>query len=174
MQLSSSSKVPSAFMRSPSWCSVAGSCPTLWPHGLQHARLSRPLLSTGVCSNSCPLSQWCHLTISSSAAPFSCPQSFPASGSFSVSWLFTSGSQSIGASASAWVLPMNIQDLFPLGLTALISFQSKRVFSSTTFWKHQFFGAQPSLWYNSHIHTWPLGKPCKKKTLLATEDLERI
>ena len=67
-------------MRSPSWCSVAGSCPTLWPHGLQHARLSRPLLSTGVCSNSCPLSQWCHLTISSSAAPFSsCPQSFPVS-----------------------------------------------------------------------------------------------
>ena len=85
--------------------------------------------------------------------------SLPASGSFSLSRLFTSGGQSIGASASASVLPMNIQDWFPLGLTALISLQSKGVFSSTTFWKHQFFGAQPSLWYNSHIHTWLLEKP---------------
>ena len=89
---------------------------------------------------------------------FLLPSIFPSVRSFPMSWLFTSGSPSIGASASAWVLPMNIQDLFPLGLTALISFQSKRVFSSTTFWKHQFFGAQPSLWYNSHIHTWLTGK----------------
>ena len=92
------------------------------------------------CANSCPLSWWCHLTILSSVTPFSsCPQSFPASGSFPMSWLFASGDQSIGASASASVLPMNIQDWFPLGLTSLISLQSKglsRVFSSTTVQKH--------------------------------------
>ena len=95
--------------------------------------------------------------------PFSsCPQSFSASGSFPESWLFTSGGQSIGASASAAVLPMNIQGWFPLGLTSLISLQTKgfsRVFSNTTFQKHQFFGAQLSLWSNSHIHTWLLKKP---------------
>ena len=84
---------------------------SLWPHGLQLTRLPYPSLSTRVCANSCPLSQWCHLTISSSVAPFSsCPQSFPASGSFPMSWLFASGGQSIGASVSASVLPMNIQD----------------------------------------------------------------
>ena len=99
---------------------------SFWPHGPQHARLSCPSLSPGVCSNSCPLSWWCHPTISSSVIPFSsCPQSFPASGSFPVSWLFPSGGQSIGASASTSVLPMNIQDWFPLWLTALISLQSK-------------------------------------------------
>ena len=98
----------------------------LWPHGLQHTRLPCPLLSPGVCSNSCPLSQWCHPTISSSVTPFSsCPQSFPASESFPISWLFASGSQSIGASASTSVLPMNIQGWFPLELTGLISLLSK-------------------------------------------------
>ena len=108
-------------------------------------------------SNSCSLSQWCYPIISSSAAHFSsCFQSFPASGSFQISWLFTSGGQSIGVSASASALPMNIQDWFPLGLTSLISLQSKglsRVFSSTTVWKHQFFSAQPSLWSNSLLHS---------------------
>ena len=116
-----------------------------------------------VYSNSCPLSCWCHPTISSSIVPFSsCLQSFPASGCFPMSWLFTTGGQSIGASASASVLPMNIQDWFPLGLTGWISLQSKglsRVFSNTTAQKHQFFGAQLSLWSNSHIHTWLLEKP---------------
>ena len=117
------------------WCSVTQLCPTLQLHGLQHARLFCPSLSPGVCSNSCPLSQWCHPTISSSVIPFSsCTQSFPASGSFPMSQLFTSGSQSIGASAS--VLPVNIQGWFPLGLTGLISLLSKglsRVFSTPQF-----------------------------------------
>jgi len=120
-------------------------------------RLFCPPLSPGVCSVSCLLSQWCYLTISSSATHFSfCLQFFTASGSFPVSQLFASGSQSIGASASASVLPVNIQGWFPLGLTGLISLQSKglsRVFSSTPVWKHPFFGAQPSLWSNSHICT---------------------
>ena len=116
----------------------------------------------GVCSNSCPLSRWCHPTISSSAVVFSfCPQSFPASRSFPVSWLFTLGGQSIRASDSASVLPMNIQWIFrkvdfPLWLTGLISLLSNglsRVFSSTTIWNHQFSHAQPSLWSNSHICT---------------------
>ena len=133
----------------------------LWPHGLQHTRLPCPLLSPGVCSNSCPLSQWCHPTISSSVTPFSsCPQSFPASESFPISWLFASGSQSIGASASTSVLPMNIQGWFPLELIGLI-LRSKglsMVFSSTTVQKHQFFNAQLSSWFNSHIHTWLLEK----------------
>ena len=97
----------------------------------------------------------------SSVVPFSsCPHPFPASGSFPVSWLFTSGDWSTGASASASVLPVNIQGWFPLELTDLISLHTKglsRVFSSTTIWK-QFFGAQPSLWSNSHIHTWLLEK----------------
>ena len=140
-------------------CSVVSD--SLQPHGLQHTRLPYLLLSPGVCSNSCPLSQWCHPTISPSAAPFSfCPQSFPASQSFPMSWLFTSGGPSIGALAS--VFPMNIQGLFPLGLTGLISLQSKRlsrVFWSIIIWKHQFFGSQPSLWSSSHIHTRLLEKP---------------
>ena len=98
---------------------------SLWPHGLQHARLPR-LSTPGACSNSCPLNWWCHPTISSFVVPFSsCLQSFPGSGSFPISQFFTSGGQSIGASASASVLPMNIQDWFPLGLTGLISLQSK-------------------------------------------------
>ena len=122
---------------------------SLQPNGLQHTRLLCPLLSPGVCSNSCPLSRWCYLTISSSAIPFfSCLQSFPVSGSLPMNWLFASGVQSIGASAS--VLPMNIQGWFPLGLTGLISLQSKglsRVFSNTTVQKHQFF-FRPSLWSN--------------------------
>ena len=115
---------------------VAQSCLTLCdPHGLQHTRLSYPSPTPGTCSNSCPSSQWCHPTISFSVIPFStCLQFFLASGSFPVSQFFTSGGQSIGASASASVLPMNIQDWFPLGWTGLI-LQSKglsRVFSNTT------------------------------------------
>ena len=109
------------------------------------------------------LSKLCHPTISSSIVPFSfCPQSFPASGSFPMSQLFASGGQSIRVSASASVLPMNIQDWFPLGWTSWISLQSKglsRVFSTTTVQKHQFFSAQLSLQSNSHIHLWLLEKP---------------
>ena len=186
---------------------------SLRPHGLQQARPPCPSPIPGVYSNSCPLSQWCHPTISSSVIPFFYLQSFPASGSFPMSWLFASGSQSIRASASvlpmniqgwfllglthfisllskglsrvfssttvkkhqfftsggqstrasalASVIPMSIQDWFPLGLTGWISLQSKglsRVFSNTTVQKHQFFGIQPSLWSNSHIHTWLLEK----------------
>ena len=121
-------------------------------HGLQHARLPCPSPTPGAYSNSCPSSQWCHPTISSSVVPFSsCLQFFPASGSFPMSQFFASGGQSIGVSASASVLPMNIPGWFPLGLTGWISLQSKglsRVFSSTTVWKHQFFGSQ--LWRLSH------------------------
>ena len=135
----------------------------LWPHGLQHTRLSCPSPTPRAYSNSCPLSRWCHPTISSSVVPFSSHlQSFPASRSFPVSQFFTSGGQSFGVSASASVLPMNIQDWFPLGLTGLISLQSKglsRVFSNTTVQRHQFFDTQLSLWTNSPIHTWLLEKP---------------
>ena len=103
--------------------------------------------SPGACSNSCPLSWWCHAIISSSVTPFSsCLQSFPTSGSFPMSWLFASGGQSIGASSAALVLQMNIQDWFPLGMTGYFSLLSKglsRVLSSPTVQKHQFFGAQP-------------------------------
>ena len=123
-------------------------------NGLQHVRLPCPSPSPGACSNSCPLSWWCHPTISSSVAPFSsCLLSFPAS----VSRLFTSGGQSIGASAPASVLPVDIQNWFPFELTGLISLQSKglsRVFFNTTVQKHQFFGAHPCWWSNSPIHTW--------------------
>ena len=129
---------------------------SLRPHGLQHTRLPCPSLSPRVCSNSCPLIQWCHPTIASSIAPFSsCPQSFPAWRSFPVSQLFASGGQSIGASASAWVLPMNIQGWFPLGLTGLISFLSKglsRVFSSTTVWNISSSVRTFFLVYLSHLH----------------------
>ena len=107
---------------------------SLWPHGLQHSRLPCPSPTPGACSNSCPVSRWCHPTISSSVALFSsCPQFFPASGPFPMSQLFASGGQSIGVSASAPVLPMNIQDWFPLGWTGWISLLSKglsRVFSN--------------------------------------------
>ena len=144
------------------WFSCAVMSNSLWPHGLQYARPPCPLRTPGVYSNSCPLSQWCHPTISSSVDPFSCLQSFPASESFQMSQFFTSIGQSIGVSASASVLPMNIQDWFPLGWIGWISLQSKglsRVFSNTTVQKHQFFGTQLSLWSNSHIHTWLLEKP---------------
>ena len=140
-------------------CSVVSD--SLWPHGLQHTRPSCPSPTPGVHSNSCPLSWWCHPALSSSVIPFSsCPQSCPASGSFPMSQLFASCGQSIGALASASVLPMNIQDWFPLEWTGWISLQSKglsRVFSNTTVQKHQFFGAQISSQSNSHIHTWLLG-----------------
>ena len=120
---------------------------SLRPHGLQHARLPCPSPVPRACSNSCPSSRWCHPTISYSVIPFSSRlQSFPASGSFPMSGFFASGGQNIGVSAS--ILPMNIQDWFPLQLTGLISLQSKglsRVFSNTTVQKHQFFGAQLSL-----------------------------
>ena len=139
-------------------CSVA----KLWPHGLQHTKLPCPFLSPWVSSNSCPLSQWCHPAISSFVIPFSShPQSFPPSGSFPLSQHFASDGQSIGASASASVLPMNIQGWFPFRLTGLISLLFKglsRVFSNTTVQKHQFFGTQPSLWSNFHIRTWLLEK----------------
>ena len=135
--------------------------PTLRPHGLQHTRLPCPSPSPRAYSNSCPLHWWCHPTISSSVVSFSSHlQSFPASGSFQISRFFILGGQSIGVSAS--VLPMNIQDWFPLGLTGWISLQSKglsRVFSNTTVQMHQFFSAQLSLWSSSHIHAWLLGKP---------------
>ena len=122
---------------------------SLWPHGLQSARLPCPSPTPGAYSNSCPSSWWCHPTISSSVIPFSsCLQSFPESGSFQMSQFFPSGGQSIGVSASAPVFPMNIQDWSPLGWTSWISLQSKglsRTFSNTTVQKHQFFGAQLSL-----------------------------
>ena len=142
-------------------CSVVSD--SLQPHGLQHTRPPCPSPTPRVYSNVCPLSQCCHPTISSSIVPFSSwLQSFPASGTFQISQLFASGGQSIGVSASASVLPMNTQDWSHLGWTGWISLQSKglsRVFSNTIVQKHQFFGAQPSLWFNSHIHTWPLEKP---------------
>ena len=134
---------------------------SLWPHEPQHTRPPCPSPAPRVYPNPCPLSWWCHPTISSSAVPFSsCPRSFPAPGSFPMGRLIASGDQIIGASAS--VLPMNIQDWFPLGLTALISLLSMgllRVFSNTTVQKHLFFDAQPSLWSSFHMHTWLLEKP---------------
>ena len=187
---------------------------SFWPQGLQHTRLPCPSPSHRVSSNSCPLSWWYHPMISTSVFPFSSRlQSFPERGFFPMSWLFASGGQSIGISASASVLRMTIQDWFPLGLPSMMSLQSKglsRVFSKTSvrkhLWgvrreggsgwgthvdprlihvkvwqkplqyckvislqlikingkkkrKHQFFSAQPSLWINSHIHTWLLEKP---------------
>ena len=124
--------------------SVIQSCPTLQPHELQHARPTCPSPTHRVHPNPCPLSWWCHSTISSSVIPFSsCPQSFPAWGSFPMSQLFTSGGQSIGVGASTSALPMNTQDWSALGWTGWISLQSKghsRVFSNTTVQKHQFFG----------------------------------
>ena len=136
---------------------------SLQPHESQHARPPCPSPTPGVHPNSCPLSQWCHPAISSSVVHFSsCPLSLLALGSFPMSQLFTWGGQNIGISASASVLPMNIQDWFALGWTGWISLQSKglsRVFSNTTVQKHQFFGVQLSLQSNSHINTWPLEKP---------------
>ena len=122
---------------------------SLRPHELKHARPPCPSPTLGVHPNPCPLSWWCHPTISSSVIPFSsCPQSFPASGSFQMSQLFASGGQRIGVSASTSVLPMNTQDWSPLGWTGWIFLQSKglsRVFSNTIVQKHQFFGTQLSL-----------------------------
>ena len=136
---------------------------SLRPHGPQHARPPCPSPTPRAYPNSCPLSRWYDSTISSSVILFSsCLQSFPAPGSFQMSQSFASGGQSIGVLASASVLPMNIQDWFPLGLTGWISLQSKRlsrVFSNTTVQKHQFFGHQLSLQSKSHIHTRPLEKP---------------
>ena len=128
-----------------------------WPHGLQHARFPCPSLSPGIYPNSCPLSQWCHPTVSSSVAPSPPVLSLSQLQSLFEGLLFASAD----ASASALVLPMNIQSWFPWGLIGLIFLQSKglsRVFSSTTIQKHQFFGTQPCLWSNFHIHTWQLEK----------------
>ena len=140
-------------------CSVAQSCLTLQPHGLQNTKFPYFTISESMLKLM-PIES-CHPTISFSFVPFSsCLQSFPASGSFPMSQFFTLGSQSIGASAS--VLPMNGQDWFPLGWTGWIFLQSKgllRVFSNTTVQKHQFFDTQPSLWSNYHIHTWLLETP---------------
>ena len=122
---------------------------SLRPNGLQHVRPPCPSPTLRLYSNSCPLSQWCHPTISSSVIPFfSWFQSFPASGSFPMSQLFASGGQSTGVSASTSALPVNTQDWFPLGWTGWISLQSNglsRVFSNTTVQKHQFFSTQLSL-----------------------------
>ena len=137
------------------------SCVLLFVTPWTAARQASPSITNSWNSNSCPLHQWCHPTISSSVISFSsCLQSFPASGSFPVSQFFVLGGQSIGASAS--ILPMNIQDWSPLRLTGWISLQSKglsRVFSNTTVQKHQHFSIQLSLWSSSHIHTWLLEKP---------------
>ena len=136
---------------------VTKSCPTLQCHGLQHARLPCPSLLLRVCSNSCPLSKWCYLTISSSAVFFSfCPQSFPAWGSLSMSQSFTSGGQSIGASASASVLPMNIHGWFPLGLTGLISllFKGQQEFMSLL----QYHTLKASILWQSAFFCWDLTK----------------
>ena len=135
---------------------------SLRPHESQHARPPCPSPTTGVHSDSCPSSQWCHPAISSSVIPFSCPQSLPASEPFPMSQLFAWGGQSSGVSALASVLPKNTQDWSPLGSTGWISLQSKglsRVFSNTTVQKHQFFSAQLSSQSNSHIPTWLLEKP---------------
>ena len=136
---------------------------SLQPHGLQHATPPYPSPTPVVYSNSCALSPWCHPAISSSVVPLSSRlQFFPASGSYPMSQFSTSGGQIIGESASASVLPMNIQDWFPLGWTDWISLLSKRlsrVFFNITVQKHQFFGAQLSLYSNSHFHTWLLEEP---------------
>ena len=142
-------------------CSVVSD--SLRPQELRHARLPCPSPTPRAYSNSCLSSWWSHPTISTSVVPFSSHlQSFPASGSFPVSQFFASGGQSIRVSASASVLPMTIQDWFPLELTGLIFLQCRglsRVFSNTTVQNHPFFSVQLSLSLNSHIHTWPLEKP---------------
>ena len=137
---------------------------SLQSRGLQRARLPCPSPTPRACSNSCRLGWWCHLTISSPVVPLSsCLQSFPASGSFQMSQLLTSGGQKvIGVLASTSVLPMNTQDWSPLGWTGWISLQSKglsRVFYNTTVQKYQFLSTQVSLWSNSNIHMWLLEKP---------------
>ena len=133
---------------------------SLWPHGLQHTRLPCPSPTPWAYSNSCPSSWWCHPTIYPLSSPS--PPTFNLFQHQGLSqWVSSSGGQSTGVLASTSVLPMNIQGWFPSGLTDLISLLSKglsRVSSSTTIQKHQFFGSQPSLWSNSHIHTWLLKK----------------
>ena len=132
---------------------------SLWPHGLQHFRLPCSSQTPRNYSNSCPLSRWCHPTISYIFIPFSHLQSFPASGSFQMSQFCASGGQSNGVSASKSALPMNIQDWFSLGWTGWISLLSRglsRVFSNTTVQNHLFFSTQHFLQSNSHIHTWLL------------------
>ena len=135
---------------------------TLWNDPM-HARPPCPSPSPKVCPSSCPSHQWYHPAISFSDALFSiCPQSFPESGTFPMSQLFALGDQNTGASASASVLPMCIQGSFPLKLTSLISLLPKEfsgVLSSTTIWRHHFFGVLPSVWSSSHKHTWWLGRP---------------
>ena len=142
-------------------CSVVSN--SLRPHESQHARPPCPSPSPGVHSNSRPSSQWCHPAISSLVVPFSsCPQSLPASESLPMSQLFAWGGQTTGASALASFLPQKSQGWSPSEWTGWISLQSKglsRVFSITKVLNHQFFGAQPSSQYNSHIHTWPQEKP---------------
>ena len=153
------------FFREKTEAKSGNNCYSSLAKSLQHRGLPQDQASLfftipRVCSNSCPLSWWCHPTISSFVI-FFCFQFFPASGSFPMSWFFASRGQSTGASASSSVLPMNVQGWFPLGLSGLISLQSKgfpRVFSRTIISKHQFFGVQPSLWSNSHIPTWLLEK----------------
>ena len=154
-------RCPGRFRSGQFRCSVVSDF--LQHHGLQHARLPCPSPTPGACSTSWPSHLWCHTTISSSIIPFSSHlQSFPASESFQVSQFFASGGQSIGASDSVLVLTMNIQYWVPFRLTGLMCLQSKglsRVFSNTTVQEHQFFSAQLSLQFNSHIHTWLLEKP---------------
>ena len=149
------------FSSVPFSCSVVSD--SLWSHELQHAKPSCPSPTPGIYPNSCPLSWWCHPAILSFVSPFSsCPQSLPASESFPMSQLFTSGGRSIGVSASASVLPMNTQDWCPLEWTGWIFLQSKglsRVFFNTTVQKHQFFGTHLFSQSKSHIHTRPLEKP---------------
>ena len=145
------------------FCSVAKSCLTLCNSMQEYVRFLCPSLSPGACPNSSPLNLMMlsnHFILHHPLS--SCLQSFPASGSFLMSQFFPTDGQTTGASAAASILPVNIQDWFPLGLTGLISLLSKglsRVFSSTTIQKHQFFSAQSSLWSNSHINTWLLEKP---------------
>ena len=165
--MTNSRKILSQIVKLVPFSSVHFSCSamsdSLRPHELQCARPPYPSPTPGVHPNPCPLSRWCHPTISSSVIPFSSHlQSFPASGSFKISQLFTSCGQSTKVSASISVLPMNTQHWSPSEWTGWTSLQSKglsRVFSNTTVQKHQFFGAQPSSQSNSHIHIWLLGKP---------------
>ena len=144
---------------------------SLWPHEPLHARLPCPSPIPGVHPKPWPSSQWCHPAISSSVIPFSsCLLSFPASRSFQMSQLFTLSGQIIGVSASASVLPTNIQDWSPLGWTDSISLQSKglsRVFFNNIVQKHQLFGTHLYLWSNSHIQTWPLEKHCWQSNVSA-------